>query len=41
MTANAVGNTATVTLVIRYVNRPPIATSGTITVNPLFPFTGT
>ena len=37
---NAVGNTATVTLVIRYVNRPPIATSGTITVNPLFPFTG-
>jgi hypothetical protein len=36
----AVGNTATVTLTIRYVNRPPIATSGTITVNPLYPFTG-
>ena len=34
------GNTATVTLIIRYVNRPPIATSGSYTVNPQAVFTG-
>jgi hypothetical protein len=34
-----VGNTATVRLNIRYVNRPPIATGGSYSVNPLAVFT--
>jgi hypothetical protein len=36
----AVGNTATVTLIIRYVNRPPIATSGSYSVDPFAVFGG-
>jgi hypothetical protein len=36
----AVGNTATVTLTIRYVNRPPIATNGSYSVDPSAVFGG-